>query len=202
MNILDKFLFYLKKPKIVIILGDDSSTIADLIVVASSKSLKIEKINLSEGGCNFFKILTSKIIIIERSTRCKKSFNEIRFLAGESSFPVLVAEKNAEIQKIKKLLKIIEEKGALIGGWQLVREVETKGIESCGVGFEKKSDLYIDELNFESGTNFKISNKGDVVPFWFNEKLTRDQIINTSLAVGASMALGLNLVEISQNLKN
>ena len=50
------------------------------------------------------------------------------------------------------------------------------------------------------GTNFKINYQGKIVPFWL-ESSSKEQIYSVLAAVAVGVVSGLNLVEISQSLK-
>jgi hypothetical protein len=43
---------------------------------------------------------------------------------------------------------------------------------------------------------------GSIVPFWLNGQLTENQIRDVLAVIGVGLALGLNLVEISQSFSH
>ncbi len=204
MSILFKFLFYLKKPKMVVFFGESSFEIPESVVLALGKNIKSEKINLSDRKYNFLNFIKSETIIIRADIKKEENVNEIEFLMRESCFSILILSEDLNSQEnktIERLLKKAGKKGVLIAESQFTRKIENENINICKVGFEKKNDFHISDLKIEDGTNFKITSGGDIVPFWFNEALTRKQIVKISIAVGVAVSLGLNLVQISQNIK-
>lgn len=70
----------------------------------------------------------------------------------------------------------------------------------CTEYLKIKTELRLSDVNI-SGTelNFKISWRGKVVPFWVSSKYQTSDMVDL-IAVG--LASGMNLVEISQELKN
>jgi len=57
-------------------------------------------------------------------------------------------------------------------------------------------------LAVENGTNFKIINEGNAIPFWLGGVFGKEQIYGALAAVCAGKITGLNLVEMSQLLKS
>ncbi len=203
MNILFKLLFCFKKPKLAIVFGDGSSEIVSLIFDALKKDIKSEKLNLS-GRKYFLKILKSEMIIVKGDFNNGKELNEINFLIKKCSFLVLVLSGDfigKDIKEARNLLKAAERKSFLVAESHLVQRIEINERRKYGVGFEKKSDICVSDLNVDQTTNFKINHKGNIVPFWFDKNLKKKEIIFISLAVGGAMVAGLNLVQISRNLK-
>jgi hypothetical protein len=183
-----KLVYQLKRPKLALVFGEDKSRVAELSQKALGKKMK---------SC-FWSVLFSEIVIIEADPR--KDLEKIKFLAENSSLLISVLAGDltvASIKKIEDLVSKSNQRRVLIGETRF----NLKGDNVWTVGFEKKSDLVIGDLNVSQDTNFKIDNKGNVVPFWLNRKMTRKETVLVSLGVALAMAAGLNLVQISQNLQ-
>lgn len=89
-----------------------------------------------------------------------------------------------------------------------------EGSESAGKALELifkeylriKDEIKVSDFKLNGGINFKIDYQGSIVPFWLAVEPAATQLIVekelqdalSSIAVG--LALGLNLVEISQHL--
>ena len=67
-------------------------------------------------------------------------------------------------------------------------------------GFQEGADLWASDLRENGGTNFKINYQGKIVPVWL-ERSNRERIYSVLAAVAVGVTSDLNLVEISQCLK-
>ncbi|MFH1462304.1 MAG: hypothetical protein ABIG08_01200 [bacterium] len=68
-------------------------------------------------------------------------------------------------------------------------------------GFQKGADFQASDISQQEGTNFKINHEGNIVPVWLKESLSRKEICSVLAAVAIGTIFDLNLVEISQALK-
>lgn len=80
----------------------------------------------------------------------------------------------------------------------------TKEEEQLGEFFAKylkiRAELLASDVKVsERELNFKVAWQGSVVPFWMSSKY---EIADVTSIIAMGLALGLNLVEISQALKN
>mgnify|MGYP001563499725 CR=1 FL=1 len=70
----------------------------------------------------------------------------------------------------------------------------------CSDYLKIKAELAVSDVNVSGKeTNFKVMWRGSVVPFWVSSKYQVSDIVSV---IAAGLAFGLNLVEISQELKN
>jgi hypothetical protein len=198
MSRLFKLLFSLKNPSLVMVFD---SEMVDSVIKASGKDIKIYQMESLIKG-NALKLLKSETVIVQADI--EQETEKIEFLVKESLSVIFVVPddfNNNQIKEIKRLTKRKIFNSTLIVENQSVFKFQPSAISLLSVGFEKKSDVCVSDLNIDDNTNFKINNKGNIVPFWFNEKLKKKEIISIVLAVTVVMTLGLNLVQISQNLK-
>ncbi len=197
MSTLFKLIFYFKNPPIAIIVAEPESRILELL----STSMKgwMENAELRLGEKKSFSVLNNKVFLLNVVNDSVSS--DLSFLLRRSSVPILILSgKMAD----KKILDRFPRRGIVIADTETARSFKSEEFENISiknVGFDDKSDLWASDLNIGEETNFKINHGGDSVPFWIDRKLVKSQIIEILLTVRAGMALGLNLVQISQNLK-
>ena len=77
---------------------------------------------------------------------------------------------------------------------------ERVAVKVLTFGFQEGASLQATDLRENGGTNFKINYQGKIVPIWI-ESSSREEIYSVLAAVTIGVALGLNLVEISQRLR-
>lgn len=176
---MNKFLFFIKRPCVVLIVGKSCSFAAEIV----SKILK-----------------DKNVLILEPETS--------DFFLKRSKLPILVitdSDDEKEISNIKRLAKIIPARGFLVLNFDKdqIRDIKDISIaQRLTYGFYKKADLQISDLNVTSdGTNFKINYQGNIVPFWFKESLEKEHIYSILSGIAVGIIKDINLVEISQSLK-
>ena len=198
MNIFFKIIFYFKKPPLVVVLAQPNSMILELL----STSMKgwIDNSEILLGNKELFSELGNKVFLLNISDG-KTALSDVVFLLRRSSMPVLILnERMAD----GKLVKEFSKRGLVIANNEtarLFKEDKFDEILISSVGFDDRADLWASDVNIGEGTNFKVNHGGDSVPFWIDRRLEEEQITEILLTVRAGMALGLNLVQISQNLK-
>ena len=70
----------------------------------------------------------------------------------------------------------------------------------CSDYLKIKGELAVSDVHVSGQElNFKVSWRGSTVPFWVSSKYQVSDIVSI---IAAGLAFGLNLVEISQELKN
>lgn len=69
-------------------------------------------------------------------------------------------------------------------------------------GIAKNADFFATDVKLNGGINFKVNYKGNIVPFWLQNSLKEEEIYVALAAAAVGTIFGLNLVEISQDLKN
>ena len=84
-----------------------------------------------------------------------------------------------------------------------LRKIREKAPETklLTFGFQEGADFQASDLRQDGGTNFKINYQGKIVPVWLEGSPTREEIYSVLAASAIGVLLGLNLVEISQALK-
>lgn len=215
-NFLFKLIFFWKKPKIIIITGRGKACAAEAIFQVLRPHFKVGKLTNFPHSLSFGQILGKEILIFE--TRIEKAEN-FNFLIKRASLPILLlthigdipfdndffAGDREKITEIRKLARILPSQGYLILNFddETVREIKDEtNLQELTFGFQEGADFRATDINLNSGTNFKINYKGNIVPIWLEKLFGKEQIYASLSAVSIGVIFDLNLVEISQLLKN
>lgn len=200
MNFLLKLKFLFKKPKVIIVTGNGRQCAKEAIFQVLNPFFKIGK----------------DILIFEADLKNLKKF---KFLINKSSLPILVVTqigeiplaqdfftgKKEEAEQIRKLAEAMPSHGYLVLNFddETVRKIaETTNLRTSTFGFQNKADFQASDIKLNGGTNFKINNKGNIVPVWLERFFGKEQIYSALSAACVGAIFDLNLVEISQSLKN
>ncbi len=203
MNFLSKIKFIWKKPKVIIIAGEGRAGAKEAIEEVLRQHFKVGK----------------EIFVFEADLRRDRDIKKFKFLLKNSSLPVLVVTDVDDIffekdffvgerektEEIRKLAKILPPAGHLVLNFddETVREIKAQtNLKETTFGFGEGSDFRVSDIKLNSGTNFKINYRGNVVPIWLEKLFGKEQIYSSLAAVAVGNIFGLNLVEISQALKN
>jgi len=193
MNLVKRIVFLIKRP-LLIIVSDGSEKIA-FRVLSFLRGTK------RAGRTNLFSALKDKVLILDFDSE-----QDFDFLIKKSKKVILVVNEITAKIKIIELTRKLREKDVLVFNFD---EEETREIQSAHkgrsltVGFLRTPDLSISDFNVNQGeTNFKIDFQGNIVPVWLKGEWAKKKTTALSLAIVCAFELGLNLVEISQQLKN
>lgn len=203
MDIITKFKFFWRKPKVIIVTGEGRACAKEAIFQVLKPYFEIER----------------EILLLETDLRDSTIIEKLKFLIKHSSLPILVVtqvgdippdkiffagekEKTLEIRKLAKSLPIY---GYLILNFddETVREIKDEtNLKELTFGFQEGADFRATDIKLNSGTNFKINYKGNIVPIWLEKLFGKEQIYSALVATAVGTIFDLNLVEISQALKN
>jgi UDP-N-acetylmuramyl pentapeptide synthase len=218
MNFLTKLIFYFKKPKLIIVSGLQRASASRTIFRLLKPHFKIQK--FQEKTPNIINIIMAEIFLIETDLKNQKLFKELENLIKLSQLPILVATQTVdippveeifsgderEIQEPKMLACKIPPYGFLILNFddRAVREIDKiTNLKSFKFGFSEKCDFMASDINeSEDGTNFKLIYKGNIIPIWLKNLFGKEEIYNVLSAICVGALLGLNIVEMSEGLKN
>ena len=213
-NLLTKIIFYFKKPKLIIVADKNPYLISNVIFQVLNPFLKITQTKKN----TLKKILGSKALIMPFSEN-----NDLSFFIEASDKPILVindlqkpcdnakhfkvlAKPGSYIAQIKKIAKDFSTHGCLLLNFdnQKIREIDNQNVSSViSFGFLKSADLNISDFNKDNGSNnFKINYQGNIVPIWLENIFKKSEIYAILTAIGCGLQLNINLVEISQSIKN
>jgi UDP-N-acetylmuramoyl-tripeptide--D-alanyl-D-alanine ligase len=203
MNFLSKIKFIFKKTKVILVAGQGRACAREAICRVLEGKFELGK----------------DVLVFETDLTKEDNAEKFKFLLKNSPFPVLVATHAGDIpfaqdffagekervEEIMKLAEILPSQGHLILNFddETVREIiDETNLKELTFGFGEGADLRASDVNLNSGTNFKINERGNVVPIWLEGLFGKEQIYSALAAAAAGTIFGLNLVEISQALKN
>jgi len=202
-SIFNKIDFILRKPKVIIVTGAGRLCAKEAIFQVLKDYFKIGK----------------EVLIFETELKNFLDIEKVNFLIKNSSLPILVvthvgdipsdkdffAGEKEETKEIRKLAKSMPPFGYLVLNFddETVREIKDEtNLKEITFGFQERADFYASDIKINGGTNFKINHKGNVVPIWLDGIFGKEQIYSALSAVVVGTIFELNLVEISQALKN
>lgn len=198
---MNKLLFLLKRPKVIFVLGAGSGTTRHAIL------------RVLEGH---FRI--GKDVIV-----CDDEAKDASFMLKNSNLPILVSTHVGEyhpekeffvgnlndIRESKKLVSLLPGHAYLILNFddETVRDLKNQSrAHSITFGLGMRSDIRATDILLTQfpalGTNFKINYDGNIVPCWLENLFGKENIYAALAVVAVGQVLGLNLVEVSEALKN
>ncbi|MBZ9572143.1 hypothetical protein KJA15_02340 [Patescibacteria group bacterium] len=121
-----------------------------------------------------------------------------------SAGPFFAGEKK-DTEEIVKLAKILPSQGHLVLNFddETARGIkDLTNLDALTFGFQEGADVLATDIKLNTGTNFKLNYQGKVVPIWLDYLFGKEQIYSALSAISVGIILNLNLVEISQALKN
>jgi len=215
-NFLTKLNFYLEKPRLIIVVGNGRFCAGEAIYQVLKKHFKTKKI-IENQTLPFLR--NDEILIFQTKFPSIFSFKKLEFLIKKSSLPVLVVTHLADIppylnffaglreksDEIIKLAKIMPPAGHLILNFddETVREIaDYTNLNTLTFGFGKTCDFNASDIKINSGTNLKLNHKGNVIPVRLQYLFGKEQIYSILSAFCVGKILNLNLIEITEALKN
>ena len=204
MKKIKEIIFRIKKTPVIIISGEGRKCTAEAIKTMLRPYFSIGK----------------DVIIFEKDFQEKEDVEKAKFLILHSKKPILIgthvgeipperlffAGERRKVSGFEELVKILPSKGEIILNFddETVRELENKTVQrNFSFGFQERSDLKATDINItREGTNFKVNFEENTVPFWLNRIFGKEQIYSALAGILTGELLGLNLVEMSQSLKN
>jgi UDP-N-acetylmuramoyl-tripeptide--D-alanyl-D-alanine ligase len=199
MNFFDNILYKINKPKVIIISGDGRAAAKAVIFGIIEPHYKIGK----------------DLFIFEYNP---KEIDKMEFFIKNSSQTVFVATNVGEIPldkdsfagskekiaEIKKTVQSLPSDAFLAVNYDdetlKVLKGESKA-KLLAFGLAEGVDVRASDITWGQEINFKINYKGSTVPAWISGEKGKEQIYAALAGVACGIALGLNLVVISQTLK-
>lgn len=195
---------------VVAVTGENRATASEAIYCVLKKYFKVSR--LKEENKNFF--LGGDILIIESNNP-----ERIGKFLKRSELPILVVTAFSEIlpdidffasdpNKLKEIVKIA--RSLISVGWLVlnfddgtVRDIKKETPANVlTFGFKENADLWATDIKLNGGTNFKINDKGSIIPVWLNKTFGREQVYSALAAAAVGKVLKLNLVKISELLRD
>jgi UDP-N-acetylmuramoyl-tripeptide--D-alanyl-D-alanine ligase len=212
MNFFKKCNLYLKRSKVIVVIGNNKSSVAEAIYQVLSKKLKAKKISIQ----NIPFVNKDEILIIESDI---KELNLLNFLVKNSSSPILLVTNLGEIptdsiffrgdknsaEDILKFINILPNNSQLVLNFddETLKEIKNSiSLKIFTFGFGEGSDFLASDVKFNHMTNFKLNYQGNIIPIWLDFSAKKAHVYNALAAISVSTILNLNLIEASQIIKN
>jgi UDP-N-acetylmuramoyl-tripeptide--D-alanyl-D-alanine ligase len=212
MNFFKKCNLYLNRPRVIVVIGNNKSSVAEAIYQVLSKKLKAKKISIQ----NIPFVNKDEILIIESDI---KELNLLNFLVKNSSSPILLVTNLGEIptdsiffrgdknsaEDILKFINILPNNSQLVLNFddETLKEIKNSiSLKIFTFGFGEGSDFLASDVKFNHMTNFKLNYQGNIVPIWLDFPAKKAHVYNALAAISLSTILNLNLIEVSQIIKN
>jgi UDP-N-acetylmuramyl pentapeptide synthase len=212
MNFLIKSNLFFKKPRVVIVTGNNSALTAEAIYQVLAKKLRARKTSIQ----NIPFVAKGEILVIESKV---KELSSLNFILKNSSSPILVVTNLGEIpsdniffsgdkkdvDEVLKFINISPNNIQLILNFddEIVRGIKNlTNFKIVTFGFGEGSDLVASDIKYNHVTNFKLNYQGNTVPVWLDFPAQKEHVYNSLAAISVSTFFNLNLVEVSQILKD
>jgi len=199
LKILSKIKLFFRKPRIIIIAGNgrEASKRAIFAVLSKyfqdGKDFSVKETDDEEVTSfeNIFKVPPGPILLVTH-------VGEIPI--DKDSF----AGDKEKIKETEKIIKRLPSQTHLVINYddETLRAINGfLNLQTIKFGFNDRADIFSSDLKINGGTNFKVNYKGSIVPIWLNGIYGKEKIYAALSAVSIGVIFGLNLVEISQALK-
>jgi len=216
-NIFEKIKIILKKPKVIIITGNGRACAKEVIqqVLKPHFSIGKEILVLESDLKNTGDLKRYKFLI----NQCSLAVLVVTHAGDIPLEQDFFAAEREKTKEILSLAKILPSSNYLVLNFddETVREIgDLTNLKTLTFGFQESTDLRASDIKINGwdasfageagkpvlGTNFKINYKGNIVPVWLERLFGKEQIYSALAGVGIGIIFDLNLVEISQALKN
>jgi UDP-N-acetylmuramate-alanine ligase len=203
MDIFEKIKLIWEKPKLIIVAGTDR-------IRARETSFRVLKSNFRMG---------KDVLLFDADLSNTKEAEKLKTSAKKSSLQVLAVTHSGQIsseadyfagdrqtaKEIAEFAKTLPAQSFLILNFddESMKEVSSAvSLKTLTFGFQEGADLRATDIKVNGDTNFKINFKGSTVPIWLQGACGKEKIYSALLAAAVATVLDLNLIEISQALKD
>ena len=195
-----KIKFTFKKQKVVVITGSTRKNTFNAVNQVLRSRLKIGE----------------DILIFEAED---KKISDYEFFLKNSKKPVLVVTNIADIpsnsdfftgereliENTRNMVKVLPKNVKLILNFddETSREIgDSLKLKILTFGLQNRANLNASDFKINGGTNFKINYKGSTVPIWLKKTFGKEQVYSVLAASCVGAIFDLNLIEVSEALKN
>lgn len=214
LNPIFKVLYFLKKPKIIVVTGKSADLAFEALFQVLRKHIKVRRI---EGTRARLKdVISGATLLLSYSGK-----GDAGFLLRNSKAPILLVTHIGEIlpdrdffngdpkdmELVIPLVKALPANAKLAINFddETVRELKNKtDVSTLTFGFQEEADFRATDVFITKtpslGTNFKINHKGKIVPMWLPGLFGKEHIYAALAAAAVGTILDLHLVEISEGL--
>ncbi len=210
MGIFKKLIFLIMKPCVVFVVGNERSFVADIIFQIFKNNFKTKKISN-----NILPFVTNKseVLIFITDLTDPKNLGNYKFLIEKSRLPIILltyigetSEKQTILDQVCKIIKFLPPYGFINISFDDGINRRIKSETSAYVlayGFQEGANFLVTDVNINGNeANFKVNYEGGIVPFWLRNFSKKEQIYSAIAAMSVAVAKDLNLVKISQKLKD
>ena len=187
-NFLEKSVLSWQKPKVIVVAGQGKKEITEAIYQTLSQEFKVGK---NQNALN------KEILILE------SDIQGVGFALKKSRLPILVI--NGPENNLGKIVKELPAAGYLVlnsDEKEIQKFKKENKAHYLSFGFNEKANFQAVNVLINSGINFKLSYKGNIVPIWLENTKDEKQIYSATAAAAVATILGINLVKISIALKS
>jgi len=195
-----KIKFTFKKQKVVVITGNARKNTFNAVNQVLRSRFKIgEDVLIFEvedkkiSDYEFFLKSSKESVLIVTNTVDIPSDSD--FFTGEREL----------IKNTSKMVKSLPESVGLVLNFddETSREAgDSTKLKILTFGLQDRAKLKANNFKINGGTNFKINYKGNTIPIWLEKTFGKEQIYSALASCCVGIIFGLNLVEISEALKN
>jgi len=212
MNFLIKSNLFFRRPRVIVVTGKSSALSAEVIYQVLVRKLKVRKVSLQ----NIPLVSSDEILIIESNL---KELSSLSFLIKNSSLPILLVTnlgkiladnifftgEKEDVDGILKFVNTLSKNSQIVlnfdeEGMKVIRNLAN--LKTVTFGFGEGADFLASDIKYNHVTNFKLNYQGNTVPIWLDFPAEKEHIYNALAAIAISAIFNLNLVEISQVLKD
>lgn len=192
------------------VFGENSENDSFSILKILKNFFKIAKI--SNNRFSIKKILGNKILV--SNTKEIDDLKKLNFFLKKSSLPILIIN-NLEVlflnvsspqKEIADAAKNLAPFGYLIANLDdaIVRQaVKNLDVNKITFGFNSEANFQITNYKASSlGTTFKLNFGGNILPIWLKNAFDKKNVYSIVVALCIGYALNLNLVKLTQALRN
>lgn len=194
-NLIEKLNFFVKKPKVIMIFGENRVRVKDFLT-------KILKLNFKIG---------EKVLIVDIDLQDPSSMEKLSFFVKNSPYPILSFVGNSLLpdqkEKIEKVMETLPDTAKILlnNDDDSLKGLKIRdNINLLTFAANSIADLRVTDV-FEA--NFKVNYKGSTIPIWFEKPLDlssesiKEEVASVLAAVSIGLMLDLNLVGMSQVLR-
>ena len=197
---MNKLIFLLKKPSVIVVSGNGRFLAKEAILKVLSSHFRIgNEILVFEVGDKEIKKFG---FFLKNSPRAILVVTPVGDIPYDKEF---FGGAKEEVKEVTLLAKTLPAQANLILNFddETVREIDdVTNLKTLTFGFGERADFKASDVKLNMGTNFKVNYKGNIVPVWLEKLFGKEQIYAALSAVAVGTIFDLNLVEISQALKN
>jgi hypothetical protein len=192
----------LKNKKIIFVAGDERRRSGRFIEFILSDYFSTIYFEGTPCFFDIFSLIKSDIVIIEDNESV--DFEKMKKTLHSASWCIFVITVAENKSRIRNLISGFKKEWRIVSDFSVSKKLEKrKTKETLIFGIErKKADVYITDISVkEGGTNFKVNNNFNIIPFWVKKELKKKEVYSILPGLCIAKIMDLNLAEISHKVK-